>query len=64
MKTRNLIAEKVGEENIITDEITWLPQISTTLSDDDKLSFDKLIDMLNELDDVQNIYHNVEVHGE
>jgi YebC/PmpR family DNA-binding regulatory protein len=61
MKTRNVIAGVSGEDNIVTDEITWLPQITTELSGEDMNGFNKLLDMLNELDDVQNIYHNVEV---
>ena len=40
-------------------EITFLPQTSKTLSGDDLASFEKLLSMLNECDDVQEIYHNV-----
>ena len=33
----------------------------TSLSgEDDIAAFEKLMDMLNEVDDVQNVYHNVE----
>lgn len=43
-----------------TDEIMWLPIMETELTtDDDKAAFEKLLDMLNELDDVQDVYHNV-----
>ena len=44
-----------------TQEIIFLPQISKTLSAENQALFEKFIDMLNECDDVQNIYHNVAV---
>jgi transcriptional/translational regulatory protein YebC/TACO1 len=38
----------------------WLPLMETELSDEEeKQQFDRLMDMLNELDDVQEVYHNV-----
>lgn len=39
-------------------EITFLPQASTELSADDVPMFEKFIQMLNECDDVQDVYHN------
>ena len=39
-------------------EITFLPQASTELSAADVPMFEKLIQMLNECDDVQEVYHN------
>ncbi|AWL12742.1 Glucose-1-phosphate adenylyltransferase [Saliniradius amylolyticus] len=43
------------------EEITFIPQTYTEVSGDDVPSFEKLMDMLNDCDDVQNIYHNAEV---
>lgn len=41
-------------------EISMLPQFQTSIdNDEDQKNFDKLIDMLNECDDVQEVYHNV-----
>jgi transcriptional/translational regulatory protein YebC/TACO1 len=40
------------------DEIQFVPQSSTLVSGDDVPMFEKFMDMLNELDDVQNVYHN------
>ena len=43
-----------------TEEIMWLPIMDVELtSDEDKEKFDKLLNMLNELDDVQEVFHNV-----
>ena len=44
-----------------TDEITMVPKDTITLTGEDKENFDKLTTMLEEIDDVKNIYHNVEV---
>ncbi len=44
------------------DEIQFLPKGSTPVtSEDDIEMFHKFIDMLNDLDDVQNIYHDAEL---
>ncbi len=43
------------------DEISLLPKDRITLSGEDLEIFNKLITMLDEVDDVQNLYHNVEL---
>lgn len=43
------------------DEIQFIPQSYTTVSGDDRELFDKFLTMLNDLDDVQNVYHNVDL---
>ena len=40
-------------------EITFLPQATKTLSGEDLASFEKFLGMLNDCDDVQEVYHNV-----
>ena len=43
-----------------TAEITWLANDPVELADpEDKRKFEELLDMLDELQDVQNVYHNV-----
>ena len=44
-------------------EVTFLPQSSKTLSAEDLTLFEKLLNMLNDSDDVQEIYHNVDLPG-
>jgi YebC/PmpR family DNA-binding regulatory protein len=45
-----------------TDEIMWLPMMETELSsEDEKEKFDRLLAMLDEIDDVQEVYHNVKL---
>ncbi|WP_027407939.1 YebC/PmpR family DNA-binding transcriptional regulator [Anoxybacteroides tepidamans] len=43
-----------------TAEITMIPQTYTTLSGDDLTKMLKLIDMLEDDDDVQEVYHNLD----
>lgn len=57
---RTAFTDENTELEFITDEIMWLPIMDTELTnEDDKNTFQKLLDMLNELDDVQDVYHNV-----
>tara|TARA_R110001592_G_scaffold87235_5_gene257710 strand:- start:26273 stop:26989 length:717 start_codon:yes stop_codon:yes gene_type:complete len=60
-KAKQALAEHFGEIDFAVDEIQFLPQTSATLEGDDVAMFEKFVDMLNELEDVQNIYHNAEV---
>lgn len=60
-KARQALTDTFGEIDFIVDEIQFLPQTSTRIEGDDVALFEKFVDMLNELDDVQNIYHNAEL---
>ena len=43
-----------------TEQIMWLPIVNTQLdTEEDQEKFDRLMSMLDELDDVQDVYHNV-----
>ncbi|MCX7097064.1 MAG: YebC/PmpR family DNA-binding transcriptional regulator [Methylococcales bacterium] len=42
------------------DEIQFVPQASSPISGDDVDMFEKFLDLLNDLDDVQNVYHDAE----
>ena len=42
-------------------EITMIPQNYVSLtSEEDKKNFEKILDLLDDEDDVQNVYHNAE----
>ena len=43
------------------DEISYFAKDTVTLEGEDKVKFERLLDMLDELDDVSNVYHNVEM---
>lgn len=60
-KARTALTDAMPELEFEIDEITFNPQTMTPVSGDDVEMFDKFINMLNDCDDVQNIYHNAEI---
>lgn len=60
-KAKQALTEAFGEIDFDVDEIQFVPQTSTAIAADDVEMFDRLMDMLNDLDDVQNVYHNAEL---
>ena len=50
--------------NFFEAEITMVSQNMITLDGDDLVKFKKLVDALEDLDDVQNVYHNVDLPEE
>ncbi len=50
-----------GIEEFTVAETEMLPQNEVTLEGDDLINFEKLIDALEDLDDVQKVYHNVDL---
>lgn len=60
-KARLAICEKFGDVDFDVDGIQFLPQTMTPVAGDDVETFDTFLDMLNDLDDVQNVYHNAEL---
>ena len=59
-KAKRALGETIGEIDFEVDEIQFVPQTTTAVAGDDAEMFDKLLSTLNDLDDVQNIYHNAE----
>jgi YebC/PmpR family DNA-binding regulatory protein len=59
-KAKQALLDSLGEIDFEVDEIQFLPKSMTTLNGDDIALFEKFIDLCNELDDVQNVYHDVE----
>ncbi|TDY54342.1 YebC/PmpR family DNA-binding transcriptional regulator [Bacillus subtilis] len=53
--------KNAGVEEFTVAELTMLAQSEVTLSDDAKEQFEKLIDALEDLEDVQQVYHNVDL---
>ncbi|MBQ7339703.1 MAG: YebC/PmpR family DNA-binding transcriptional regulator [Clostridia bacterium] len=50
--------------NFFEAQIQMLPQSKITLEGDELAKFNRLIDALEDLDDVQNVYHNVDLPEE
>ncbi|MFJ9291661.1 YebC/PmpR family DNA-binding transcriptional regulator [Bacillus halotolerans] len=53
--------KNAGVEEFTVAELTMLAQSEVTLSEDAKEQFEKLIDALEDLEDVQQVYHNVDL---
>ena len=49
---------------VVSAEVAWLPQNMVTLNEEQLVKFNKMIDMFEENDDVQNVYHNVDLSNE
>ncbi|GAB3383587.1 YebC/PmpR family DNA-binding transcriptional regulator [Spongiibacter taiwanensis] len=60
-KAKQALLDRFGEIEFDVEEIQFIPQTTTPISDEDMPLFEKFLDMLNDLDDVQNVYHNAEV---
>ncbi|MBN2299634.1 MAG: YebC/PmpR family DNA-binding transcriptional regulator [Acholeplasmataceae bacterium] len=59
-KLRTAIMEAKPEMDFITEELMWLPLMETSFdNEEDQGKFERLVEMLDEIDDVQNVYHNV-----
>jgi len=57
---KNAIEAEKGKINFTVDEQTMLPTITVGINDPEvDKKFQKLLDMLEECDDVQKVYHNV-----
>ncbi|MBV1899998.1 YebC/PmpR family DNA-binding transcriptional regulator [Cycloclasticus sp.] len=61
-KAKQALLDKLGEIDFEVDEIQFIPQAFTTMTGDDVELFEKFLAMLDDLDDVQQVYHNVELN--
>ena len=61
-KVKQTLLDSFGEIDFEVDEIQFIAHNFTTVSGDDVASFEKFLAMLDELDDVQQVYHNVELN--
>ena len=59
-KAKNALQEHFEGIEFEVDEIQFVPKVMTQISGEDKEMFEKFMDMANDQDDVQNVYHNAE----
>jgi YebC/PmpR family DNA-binding regulatory protein len=55
---RQALVDAFGPIDFEIDEVQFVPQTSVELNEEDTQVMEKLLDLLNYLDDVQNVYHN------
>ncbi|MCG8518167.1 MAG: YebC/PmpR family DNA-binding transcriptional regulator [Pseudomonadales bacterium] len=60
-KAKQALADAFEGIEFEVDDIQFLPQTTTVVEGEDVEMFEKFLDMLNDLDDVQNVYHNAEL---
>ena len=58
---RNALTNAFGEIDFEVDEIQFIPQTSSPVTGDDVEMFKRLTNMLDDCDDVQNVWHNGEL---
>lgn len=61
-KARLALVEAFENLDLDVDEIQFIPQSLTTLEGEEDIThFRQLVDLLEDLDDVQRVYHNVDL---
>lgn len=60
-KIKEAILKKLPNTEFEIDEITYLPKEKVKLEGEDLDTFKRMLDLLDEVDDVQTVYHNVEL---
>ncbi len=60
-KAKTALTDAFGEIDFEVAEIQFIPQNTSPISEEDLPMFEKFLHMLNDLDDVQNIYHSAEL---
>lgn len=59
-KAKQALLNAFGEIDFEVDEIQFVPKDTTPISGDDIEAMERFLDMLNDADDVQNVYHDAE----
>lgn len=58
-KVKTALETSFNNINFELDEISYFSKDNITLGEEDKVKFERLLGMLEEVDDVSNVYHNV-----
>jgi YebC/PmpR family DNA-binding regulatory protein len=62
-KAKTALLQAFPGTELEVQEITFLPQTTKSLSPEDLAMFQKFMTMLNDCDDVQDVYHNADLPG-
>lgn len=58
---KDAITSKLPNVEFDIDEISYIAKEKISLSEDDKVIFERILTLLDDVEDVQNVYHNVEI---
>jgi transcriptional/translational regulatory protein YebC/TACO1 len=59
-KTRDALKAAFDGIEFELDDVQFVPQMTTAIDGSDAEQFEKMLDLLNFLDDVQQVYHNAD----
>lgn len=59
-KAKQALLDLLGEVDFEVDEIQFIPKSFKSIEGDDLVLFEKFLELLDDLDDVQNVFHDVE----
>jgi len=62
-KAKNALSEAMPDVSLEVEETNFIPQTRVEISPDDVALFEKFMNMLNDCDDVQDVYHNAILPG-
>lgn len=62
-KAKQALIENLPDAKLEIEEISFVPQDRVEIGVDDMPMFEKFVNMLNECDDVQDLYHNAALQG-
>ncbi|SJL84363.1 YebC/PmpR family DNA-binding transcriptional regulator [Vibrio palustris] len=62
-KAKTALTEAFPDTEIDVEEITFVPQTYTDVTGEDAETFQKFLDLLDDCDDVQQVYHNANLDG-
>ena len=57
---KHALTEAFGEIDFELDEIQFVPQNTVSLEGEDTVQFERFLELLDDVDDVQRVFHNVE----
>ncbi len=60
-KAKQTLLDYCGDIDFDVDEIQFIPHDFSSVSGDDVALFERFLEMLDELDDVQRVFHNIEL---
>ena len=58
-RARAALNEAFGDIDFEVEEIQFVPRETSAIPAEDEPMFEKFLDMLNDVEDVQKVYHNV-----
>lgn len=64
-KVRDALEAAMPDVKFLEDGIVWIPQVYTELTNEDDIAqFERFKTMIDEIDDVQDLFHNVDMNNE